>query len=515
MISSKPGRSGALLPALLVLFAAACSSPPDRPIEAASVGRLPKMTPDYASIVIPPNIAPLHFSVDEGGRAAVAVFRASGGDSVTVRSRSSIIRIPEKRWKRLLASAVGGSLEIDVFVRLESGTWTRFETIRNAVSPDSIDGFLTYRRLGALYNLWTAMGIYQRNLENFEEKTVLNSRLAANACMNCHTFYKGGTDRWLLHLRGGPGTSMLLTVDGRTRRIDTRTALNGAPAAYSAWHPSGDRIAFSVSQLLLFFHATGENRDVLDRGSDILVYDIPSNTVSTTPALADTNRMEIWPEWSPDGRTLYYCSSPRLDTYVNPPGSAEPFAYDRIRYDLMRIAYDPESGAWGRPETVLSSADADASVLEPRVSPDGRFILVTVSDYSQFPIYLKSADLALVDAATGRWRRLESNSDRADAFHSWSSNGRWIVFASKRADGLFSRPYFSHIDEKGAVSRPFVLPQEDPLFYGTFLENYNAPELSTEAISISPRALSRAAFDDKAAIAAEPLRGKPPAAPKR
>jgi dipeptidyl aminopeptidase/acylaminoacyl peptidase len=237
--------------------------------------------------------------------------------------------------------------------------------------------------------------------------------------------------------------------------------------------------------------------------------------VSTTPALADTNRMEIWPAWSPDGRTLYYCSSPRLDTYVNPPGSPEPFAYDRIRYDLMRIAYDPESGAWGRPETVLSSADADASVLEPRVSPDGRFILVTVSNYSQFPIYLKSADLALVDAATGRWRRLESNSDRADAFHSWSSNGRWIVFASKRADGLFSRPYFSHIDEKGAVSRPFVLPQEDPLFYGTFLENYNAPELSTEAISISPRALSRAAFDDKAAIAAEPLRGKPPAAPKR
>ncbi len=507
MTSSKNIRSGAVRTALLILIAAACSAPPDRPFKAVSAGRAPKITPDYASIVIPPNFAPLNFSVEEGGEGAVAVFRASGGDSVTVRSRSSIIRIPDKRWKRLLASAAGGSLEIDVFVRQESGTWTRFETITNTVSADSIDGFLTYRRLGPLYNLWTRMGIYQRNLDNFEEKIVLNSRLAADACMNCHTFYRGGTDRWLLHLRGGPGTSMLLTVDGRTRRVDTRSALNRAPAAYSAWHPSGEMIAFSVSQLLLFFHATGENRDVLDRGSDILIYDIPTNTVSTTTALADTNRMEIWPAWSPDGRTLYYCSAPRLETFVNPPGSEEPFAYDRIRYDLMRIAYDPESGAWGKPETVLSAADADASVLEPRVSPDGRFILVTVSAYSQFPVYLQSADLALVDGRTGQWRRLsEANSNRADAFHSWSSNGRWIVFASKRTDGLFARPYFSHIDEKGAASRPFVLPQENPLFYATFLENYNAPELSTEAITVSPRALSRAAFDDKSAIIAKPVR---------
>lgn len=505
MTSSDNIRSGAVRASLLILIAAACSPAPDRPFEAVSAGRAPKIVPDYASVTIPPNIAPLNFSVDEGGKGTVAVFRASGGDSVTVRSRSTVIRVPEKRWKRLLASAAGGSLEIDVFVRLESGAWTRFETVRNAVSSDSIDGFLTYRKLGPLYNLYTRMGIHQRNLETFEEKLVLNSRLAGDACMNCHTFHRGGTDRWLLHLRGGPGTSMLLTVDGRTRRVDTRTALNKAPAAYSAWHPSGEKIAFSVSQLLLFFHATGENRDVLDRSSDILVYDIRTNTVSA--AAADTNRMEIWPDWSPDGRALYYCSAPRLETYVNPPGSDEPFAYDRIRYDLMRIPYDPESGAWGKPETVLSAADADASVLEPRVSPDGRFILATVSAYSQFPIYLRSADLALVDLRTGQWRRLsEANSDRAEGFHSWSSNGRWIVFASKRADGLFSRPYFCHVDPAGAASRPFVLPQEDPLFYGTFLENYNAPEMSVDPITVSPRALSRAAFDDRSAVKAEPVR---------
>jgi len=302
-------------------------------------------------------------------------------------------------------------------------------------------------------------------------------------------------------MRGAPSTSMLLIMDGKVQKIDTKTEFNG-PTAYPAWHPSGKLIAFSVSKLQLFFHQTGECRDVLDRYSDIVLYDIPTNTITTTPEISNPERMEIWPAWSPDGKFLYFCSAPKMETFENltKPGG---LAYDKIKYDLMRIAYDPVSHVWGKLETVISSTEIGLSITEPRVSPDGRFVLFTAAQYSQFPIYLPSADLYLLDITSGKWKKLEINSDRADSFHSWSSNSRWIVFSSKRYDNLFTMPYFSYIDSLGNVSKPFVLPQEDPLFYETCLELYNVPEFTKEPIHISPQILAKAAFSEKDALTAK------------
>ena len=130
----------------------------------------------------------------------------------------------------------------------------------------------------------------------------------------------------------------------------------------------------------------------------------------------------------------------------------------------------------------------------PRISPDGRFCLVTLANYGNFPIYYSDADVALIDLATGEWKRLESNSSRGETFHGWSSNGRWIVFSSKRQDGLLARPYFAHMDSLGTASKPFVLPQEDPRFYDTCLLTYNVPELVSGPIQTGPRQLVESAY---------------------
>jgi hypothetical protein len=261
-------------------------------------------------------------------------------------------------------------------------------------------------------------------------------------------------------------------------------------------------IAFSVSKLHLLFHQTGESRDVLDQYSDIILYDIPTNTITTTPAISSPDRMEIWPAWSPDGKFLYFCSAPKIETFQN-LGKPNDAALEKIKYDLMRIAYDPINNTWGKLETVISSEVLGLSITEPRVSPDGRFVIFTAAKYSQFPIYLPSADLYLLDVLSGKWKKLEVNSDRTDSFHSWSSNGRWLVFSSKRDDGLFTKPYFSHIDSLGNASKPFVLPQEDPLFYKTSLEIYNVPEFIKEPVRINPQALADAAFSKEDALTAK------------
>jgi len=485
---------------ILIVLCAGCSTPEGK-TDIQSASRPANIQPDYSGILIPPNIAPMNFSVKESGQDYFVRIRSTQGNPIRIQNSSGTIQIPLGPWKRLLTENLGQQLIIDIFMKNQSGQWVHFDSVVNRIAQDSLDGFLAYRKFGPLFNLYKKMGIFQRCLENFDEKPILLNRLTSNNCMNCHNFWQNGTDRWLLHLRGAPGTSMLLVVNGKVRKIDTKTKFNG-PAAYPAWHPSGNLIAFSVSKLHLLFHQTGESRDVLDQYSDIILYDIPTNTITTTPAISSPDRMEIWPAWSPDGKFLYFCSAPKIETFQN-LGKPNDAALEKIKYDLMRIAYDPINNTWGKLETVISSEVLGLSITEPRVSPDGRFVIFTAAKYSQFPIYLPSADLYLLDVLSGKWKKLEVNSDRTDSFHSWSSNGRWLVFSSKRDDGLFTKPYFSHIDSLGNASKPFVLPQEDPLFYKTSLEIYNVPEFIKEPVRINPQALADAAFSKEDALTAK------------
>ena len=89
-----------------------------------------------------------------------------------------------------------------------------------------------------------------------------------------------------------------------------------------------------------------------------------------------------------------------------------------------------------------------------------------------------------MDLTTGDIRRMvEVNSDDVDSYHTWSSNGHWFVFSSKRMDGLWARPYFASFNpETGETGKPFLLPQEDPLFYDYYTYTYNRPELIKEPV---------------------------------
>jgi hypothetical protein len=123
-----------------------------------------------------------------------------------------------------------------------------------------------------------------------------------------------------------------------------------------------------------------------------------------------------------------------------------------------------------------------------------------MADYGQFHIWHHSADLYVKDLQSGEVRPLDkANSFAADSYHSWSSNGRWLVVASRREDGSYSRPYIAYFDKEGKAHKAFLLPQKDPEFNLLRMKSYNVPEFSKNAITVSSETLKEVIYDDKKA----------------
>ncbi len=454
------------------------------------IDRPARIYPDYSSTVIPLNVAPLNFMVQEKGSYYFAKIYAEKGEAIEVFSRSPKILIPADSWHQLLENNRAGQLHFDIFVKTANHGWVRFATITNNIANEDIDGYLVYRRMHPTHSLVNGrVGVYQRYLGSFDEKLVLDNCGRMTRCVNCHTFCANRPDKMLMGVRSYIQGAKTLLIEGNV------VSKIGAKFGYTAWHPSGKLAVYSINNLPMFFHtARNEVRDTFDLHSALAYFVVGSKIVKTSPKISKKEQLETWPVWSADGRYLYFCSAP-----ITWPmeGKFPPDGYKKLRYDLVRISYDLERDQWGEVETVLSAQDTGLSIAMPRISPDGRWLIFCMCDYGYFPPWQQSSDLYIVDLKaakeTGRYeyRRLDINSDQSEAWHSWSSNSRWIVFSSKREYGVFTRCYFSYVDENGRVYKPLVLPQKDPAFYGYCLETFNTPEFVTGPIPAAGNKLRR------------------------
>jgi hypothetical protein len=435
---------------------------------------LPRLFPDYVGITLPPNVAPLNFRIQEAGTAYRVELRATRGTPITLSSPNATMRMPPKAWADLLRANTGELFFWDISVRTTSSGWTRFLTVTNRIAREAIDGWLAYRLHKPIFNFYLHLGIYQRDLKSFRQTPIIENKSFQGGCLNCHTPLDRNPSTFAFDIRAHRGESPMILVNSNQACRVNRTM------GYLAWHPSGRRLAFSANRLSLFFHTRGETQEVYDGNSDLGIYHLDANTLVFPPAVAAPDRNENWPAWSPDGRYLYFSSAvPRPREKLH-----------QVRYDLMRVGFDIQTAQFGQPELMISEAQTGLSVCQPKVSPDGRWLLVTLCPCGSFPIHQPRSDLWVMDLATRKLRRLEINSDRADTWHSWSSNSRWVVFSSKRIDGLFARPHFSYVDEHGTFHKPFVLPQEDPTFYGYCLQTFNVPELMQGPVRVKERDLA-------------------------
>lgn len=436
--------------ALLAVLLCGCK----RDVRFIPSDNLPEIYPDYIGITIPPSMA-----VDDG---ALFTFEMQNGDECSVERH----REGDTIWCTVCAWPKGSTEGV------------RYKAFPIYVSRDEIDPYVAYRLIEPGYESWSNIAICQRRLASYEERAIVTNKINNKGCINCHTFDKSRPGRMLFHSRGEMNGTMVVE-DGKAKLVDIKSMGPQKQPTYPAWHPGGRYVAFSSNDTQQCFMLHGSQPiEVYDNASDIILYDTESGTVTADSALNTKAVWETFPTWNPDGRRLYYCAA----------DSVRHASTDRrrIHYRLMYIDFDAERGLFtGLPQEVpLDTLDmANHSVSHPRIF--GRFLMFTLTDYGTFPIWHDEADLWLLDLQTGEVRPCdELNSHRADSYHSWSSNGRWVVFGSRRADGRYTRLYFSHFDERARFSKPFLLPQERPEADRLRLKSYNIPELVNEVYRI-------------------------------
>lgn len=458
------------------------------PIAERTIDVTPNIYPAYEAATLPPNIAPLNFKVqDEGSEWIIEI---KGKQESIIINTKNFVDLPIKPWKKLLSENQGETIYVTVFSKIDN-KWTQYKPFSWEISPDSIDNYVAYRLIEPTYANWNGMEICQRNLSNFDETEIISNKKSGHNCINCHTFNQGNPNEMVLHMRKiNAGT--LLIQNGKCQKLSTKTPHTISNFVYPYWHPSGNQIAFSTNLTQMsFYDANPKIIEVYDAQSDIIMYDINKNEVYTSPLLSDPDKLENFPFFSPNGEQLYFCSCNKVDSM--------PQQYADVKYRICSIDFDQEHNLFGTQiDTLIDLTAEKKGVTLPSISPDGRFIACSVTPSGCFTSWIPQSDLYLYNIYDKKiYPATEWNSERSESCTTWSSNSRWVIFCSRRDDGIYNRLYIAHIDKQGKLSKPFILPQKDPNFNQMNMKAYNLPRLITGKVTISPVTIGRCAESSK------------------
>ena len=494
----------ALLWVAALMMLASCANHPGVPSSSRDAKSLPGIFPDYCNVTIPCNIAPLNFMLPKGQYdECVARITTPDGKQQTYGDGVKV-QIPEDEWHDMLDASKGKSLKVEVWGK-KGEEWLSFKPFEIYVAKDPIDEYVSYRLIEPSYVAWTYMEIAQRKLTTFEESQIFNNEITCNdikkgQCINCHSYQNYKTDNMLFHVRlANSGT--VIVNDGKVSKVDLKRDYTISSGVYPSWHPTAKLIAFSTNLTRQAFHTANPNKiEVYDIESDLILYDVEKDSVSVVSA--DPDLLEIYPTWSPDGKYLYYGKSVPLPEEMKDKDKDIRVIYPKIQYNLYRRSFDLATHGFGEEELVYDAASSDKSVTLARISPDGRYLLFALGQYGCFHSRHHDADIVCIPmdqysgtALTGETAKTVdltplNSKDYSDSYPSWSSNGHWIMIASRRDDDNYSRVYFAYFNN-GKVGKAFLMPQEDPEHHTFLLKSYNRPEFMVEPVKISVEEFSR------------------------
>lgn len=495
----------------------ACSHQNELPISYSISTEVAHIAPDYTDVVIPCNIAPLNFAIQgDSIDQCVAQLIYPGGTIVAGQGRK--VSFDNDTWHQMLEASVGQEVKIQLYTHTDEG-WRQHPAYSMTVAPDSIDPYIAYRLIPP-HNTFEKMYLCYRNLETAEETEYYNNQMLDDPqgghCVNCHSFQNYRTDRMQFHVRQEFAGTMVL-CDNQIQKFDLQLPTTISSGVYPAWHPTRKLIAYSINKSFVEFHTIGSaKQEVQDSQCGLILFDVEHKQV--IPICDEPDFFESFPTWSPDGQWLYYGSAvfeyqmadaTDLDQRIKRQTESN-LRYQEIKYDVYRRKFNQEDLSFSDPELVLSTSSDSLSATFPRISPDGRYLLTSLGHHGCFHIYHEESDLYITDLSRLNPDTLQrtihdctyplsaANSPRSEGYHSWSSNGRWIVLQSRRRDNNYARLYFSYFDHNGIAHKAFELPTEDPECEALRLFAYNVPEFILEPIRTTPAQWAKAIISEPA-----------------
>ena len=194
----------------------------------------------------------------------------------------------------------------------------------------------------------------------------------------------------------------------------------------------------------------------------LVVYDTQTGTYKPLPGADDPEYVQSNPTWSRDGKSVVFARAkayPR-DVLANAKGllldekDVPEFVKDRqpFKFDLYRVPFN--DGRGGKPEPIKGASHNGKSNYFAKFSPDGKWIIFCKAE--NYMLLMPDSELFIIPAEGGEARRLRANTPRMNSWHSWSSNGRWLVFSSK-ANTAYTQLFLTHIDEDGESTPPVLL----------------------------------------------------------
>jgi tetratricopeptide (TPR) repeat protein/Tol biopolymer transport system component len=187
----------------------------------------------------------------------------------------------------------------------------------------------------------------------------------------------------------------------------------------------------------------------------LVYYNRATGRRQALPGADDRRYVHTDAVWSPDGKYLVFARAEAKDPY--PPGQKQAgFANDpnenQIQYDLYRIPFNDGQG--GQPEPIAGASHNGMSNTFPKVSPDGKWIVFVRCRNGQ--LMRPDSELYIVPAQGGTSRRMKCNTPLMNSWHSFSPNGRWMVFSSK-SRSPYTQMFLTHIDEAGDDTPPILI----------------------------------------------------------
>ena len=133
---------------------------------------LPDIYPDYVGVTIPVGIAPLNFSMTDDAVETIDVeVKGTKGGSLHANGDFADFDIDE--WHQLLEQNKGADLTFTVCAE-SNGQWVQYKDFTVSVSTYPLEEWgITYRRIPPSYEIYSKMGLYQRDLSNFDETPML------------------------------------------------------------------------------------------------------------------------------------------------------------------------------------------------------------------------------------------------------------------------------------------------------------------------------------------------------